>query len=117
MATVAGVGLWAAKGVHRMKWEGLNATDTAGSPLAAPQCPDKTIQVYGAFNTGTLSIEGSNDGGTTWATLNDPQGNPLSFTAAGVSVIAENPLLIRPSLAGADTDDIDVVIVSQSGKR
>ena len=111
MSVIGGVLTNPSKGIYKSLWETLTNGDT-GTELTAPNHPDKTVQVGGTFGAGgTVIIQGSNDGGATWATLTDPQDNVLSFTAAGMKVIMENPGMIRPNVTGGDgTTDIDVAI-------
>lgn len=85
-----------ARGVTRLKWTALTGTDD-GAPGDVVQYPDKSVQLLGTFGGGTVLIEGSNDGGTTWATCNDAgTGAALSFTAPGIKQILENPQRVRP---------------------
>lgn len=93
-------------------WETITTTNTAGTPLAYPAHADRSVQVVGTFGGGTLTMQGSNDGGTTWASLTDPQGNAVAFTAVGIEQITELTALIRPSLSGGDgTTDLDVYVL------
>ena len=86
----------------RVAWLAVpNGND--GAPIDIGDLSDRTIQITGTFGTGgSLSIEGSNDGGTTWATLTDPLGNNLTFTAAGMKAITELPQKIRPRVTAGD---------------
>ena len=90
-------------GVKVVTWGPLTSTDLDGSPFVCPQWADKCIQVYGTPNGGTVTIQGSNDasGSVTYATIHDPQGNDLAFTAAGIEQVLENTYLVRPLLSGA----------------
>jgi hypothetical protein len=74
---------------------------------------DRTVQVAGTFGAGgNLRIEGSNDNGSNYAALNDPQGNALNVGAAKIEAIIEVPLLMRPNVtAGDGTTDLDVSII------
>lgn len=94
----------------RVLWEAITTTNTAGVGTALPAFPDRSIQVLGNFGTaGAITIQGSNDGGTTWATLNDLFGNALTFTSAGIKGVAELTAMIRPTLsAGSGAVDLDV---------
>lgn len=94
MATAIPAQVAVAKGVIKTTWT-ITGTDD-GRPETAPQFPRKSVQVTGTFGGGTILIEGSNDGGVTYFTLTDPQGNPLSFTSAGGEKIAENTERVRP---------------------
>lgn len=68
-----------------------------------PDFSDRSVQVVGTFGAGgTLLVEGSNDGGVNWATLNDPNGNALSITSAGVKAITEATIDIRPRVSAGD---------------
>jgi len=72
--------------------------------------------VVGAnYDGGTITIEGSNDGGTTFNTLNDPQGNPLTFTADKSEQLLENPEQIRPRASGGGASmDVSVRMVANA---
>lgn len=100
-----------------LSWSALANGDT-GLPATWPHYNDRTVQVGGTFGVGgSCKIEGSNDG-VNYFTLNDPQGNDLVFTAAGMKVIAECPLHTRPSVtAGDGTTAIDVNIQCTKGAR
>lgn len=75
--------------------------------------PDKTVQVTGTF--GSVTLRGSNKANPNdataadWFTLSDPQGNDLTFTAAGGAIIAENPLWISPITTGGSGYEITIV--------
>lgn len=92
-------------------WSGLLNGDT-GLPVYAADYPEKTFQTFGTFGVGgTVILEASNDGGTTWAAMHTRQGANLSFTAAGLTVVGENPLLIRPRVtAGDGTTSLTVIV-------
>ena len=51
---------------------------------------------------GSLTIQGSNDGGTNWATLTDPVGNNLTFTTSGLRQVTELPAMLRPIVTAGD---------------
>lgn len=97
----------------KVKYEALTQTNADGSPIAWVQWADRSVQVLGTFGTGgTLTIEGSNDGGTTWATLSDPQGNALAIQTAKLEAITEICELVRPRVtAGDGGTDLDVYFV------
>ena len=93
-----------------------------GTPVEAPHYPDKTVQVYGTFGAGgTLLIEGTTAtaaAGATWATLNDPNGNALSITAAKIEAVLENVWLIRPRVSAGDgTTSLTARILFSSSAR
>lgn len=98
-----------------VKWEGLTNGDT-GSGVRVANWQDRSIQALGTFDTSTLTIQGSNDGGTTWATLRDPSGTALTFDAAGLKQVLEICDLIRPSCAGGASTDIDVYMMCRSDR-
>jgi hypothetical protein len=113
MATISPVGTWIARGVHKTLWETMTGSGDTANPESAAKLPDKTIQVFGTFESATITIQGSNDGGTTYVTLNDPQGNALTFTANKTETILENPELIRPTASGATGGtDVDIILIS-----
>lgn len=86
-----------------VSWDSLTASDT-GEPYEFAKFSDKTVQVFGTFG-GTVTLQGSNDprvlsdpNNAVWATLTDVQASALTFTAAGIGTVAENPRFIRPSV-------------------
>lgn len=102
----------------RTQWTGLLNGDD-GSPFPNVSLADRSVQVKGTFGAGgTVVIEGSNDGGTTYNTLVDQGGTALSFTAAGIKQIRDLPGLIRPRVtAGDGTTSLEVNLISRSNLR
>ena len=83
-------------------WEGLPNSE-AGDAIPFSQYTDKSVQVSGTFGAGgSVRIEGSNDGGTTWAVLTDPQGNDLNITTAKIEMVTEATALVRPRVTAGD---------------
>lgn len=119
MGTTTGSTKYVTKEVSKTSWLAIpNGNQT--NPESLSRYPDKTVQIFGTFGVGgSVNIEGSNDGGTTWAILHDSRGaaNPLTITAAGIFAIAENPELIRANVtAGDGTTAINVIIVSRGSE-
>jgi hypothetical protein len=89
---------------QRVIWTGLTFTSTDdGSAVELHRYADRSVQVTGTFGTGgSVSLEGSNDDGTTWKVLTDPQGNPVTFTSAGIEQITEITQKVRPRVTAGD---------------
>lgn len=102
--------------LNRVKWTPLTQTNNVGAAFGMSDFQDRSVQVFGTFGGATVTIEGSNDDGTTWATLNDPFGNALSFTAAGLKAITELPQYIRPNVSGAGGTTSLTVFVHMRGR-
>jgi len=98
----------------KMTWETM-ANGDVGSPFDMLNYADRSVQVLGTFGAGgNLRWQGSNDGGTTWATLTDPQGDALDFTAAKIEQVMELAQLARPNVtAGDGTTSLTVVLVAR----
>lgn len=86
------------------KWT-LTNTDT-GQPVSVA---DGLQQWLASLVSGTLGVagsvtwQGSVDGGTTWFTLNDDTHAALTMTALNTNKpVLERPLLIRPNCTGGD---------------
>ena len=96
--------------VNQATWAGLNNGQNGASAILT-KWADKTVQVTGTFGTSTVTIAGSNDN-INWFTLNDTAGTPnaLSFTAAALKKINENPIWIRPQVGAGTGTGITVVI-------
>lgn len=120
MATISPVGTWIAKGVHSSLWETLTGSGDTVNAESAPNLPDKTVTVTGTFNSATITIQGSNDATATgtYTTLNDANGNALTFTADKAEQILENPRFIRPIASGATGGtDVDITLISRGELR
>lgn len=99
-------------GTIRVTWGPMANGDT-GTAVRAPDHTFKEVQVKGTFGaSGNARIEGSLDAETTWATLNDPQGNALDVTAAKIERVQESTASVRPHITNGDgTTAITVVMV------
>jgi hypothetical protein len=104
--------------VVRFSWTSLLNGDD-GAPIKFGPFADRSVQVTGTFGTGgTIVMEGSNDGGTTWATLKDPLGANVSFTATGLKMIGDLPYQIRPRVtAGDGTTSLSAWLMMRTGGR
>lgn len=60
---------------------------------------DRTIQVAGTFDSGTIVLQGTVDA-TNYQTLRDPSSTAISFTAAGLKGVLEAVHKVRPSVSG-----------------
>ncbi len=94
-----------------VSWLAMANGDT-GEPLTMPAHADRSVQLGGTFSTGgTVVIEGSNDS-SNYKTLDDFQGNALSFTAADLESISQVTHKIRPDItAGDGSTAIDVYLL------
>lgn len=104
------------KGAYKVVWSGVGATssDDAGAACLIPSgYATVTIQVLGTFANSTLTIQGSNDSGTTYATLNDNrgEGNAMTFTSADLRQLNEIPQQIRPLLSSGSGTSLTVIAV------
>ncbi len=114
MATVSNIRTKQYGRTNLTTWSPLTSANLDGQPMSIPGASDMTVQVFGTFDSGTITIQGSNQAiPTTWATLHDVSGTPLTFTSAGIEAIAENPLHIRPLLSGAGSDSLSILILSK----
>lgn len=95
-------------------WTGL-ANGDDGTPINWLRHADRSIQFLGTFGTsGSIRLEWSNDGGTTWVTSTDPQGNDIIKTAAGGEAITEFALLVRPRVtAGDGTTSLTAILAAR----
>jgi len=102
------------KKVVKTSWLALPNGNT-GNPEAFGRYASRlSVQVTGTFGAaGSVTLEGSNDGGTTWVTLFDNRGTgaALTFTTAGLRSFTDVPALIRPNVtAGDGTTALNVII-------
>lgn len=114
MATIAVKVVDGTEKTRLATWTGLTknggVSDT-GAGYYPGQHSDKTVQAVGTFGAGpgAIYMEGSNDGGTTWARLHDAQGALIALTAAApISIILEHPVQIRAIVGIGETDVTNV---------
>ncbi len=95
--------------VRRVRWTGLLNGDD-GTPVEMSGWPDRSVQILGTFGSGgSVTLQGSNDGGTTWAALTDPQGNAITKTSAALEAVTALVHKIRPGgTAGDGSTDLTV---------
>lgn len=98
------------------QWTPLTPSDAVGDALEMPAWADRSVQITGTFDSATVVLQGSNDG-TNWATLSDPQGNPISATSAKLEQIEEITRYIRPSTSGGSSSQSITVTVLITGAR
>lgn len=93
----------------------LTTADHTGDAVVRPGASDRAVQVKGTFGSATVAIEGSLDGGVTYAALHDPGGTAVTFTAAGINAISENVTHIRARLSTVGSGaSITVLLLSRS---
>lgn len=89
-------------------WETVTNADTC-SPLALQMAMLAQVQVAGTFDSASVAMQVSEDGGTTWTVLNDSAGTAIAITAAGGAAFEAGGALIRPSPSGGSgSQDIDI---------
>lgn len=120
MATRKATFLRIADDAYRVTWTGLLNGDD-GDPVSEnyAKYADRSVQALGTFGAGgNLRVEGSNDGATTYATLNDPSSTALDITAAKVKQVLELTGIIRPHVtAGDGTTSLTCVMFMRKRKK
>ncbi len=102
-----------------VKWAAL-ANGDKGAPVSFPDYWEMTVQADGTFGTGgSVTLKGSNhDDDADYLALTDPQGNAITKTAAGIELVSETPLYIKPHVtAGDGTTAVDVTLLLRRGSR
>lgn len=100
------------RGTHRVVWAAITESDTC-TAVSFPGARDKTVQVKGTMGGATITLEGSldDDIAGTYAGLTDPQGNAISFTAAGIESVMENTNWIKPVTASGSSSSVTVTLL------
>lgn len=100
-------------GVNVITWTGLLNGDD-GTPVEMVAAADRSVQISGTFGTGgTVLVEGTNlSDASGMINLTDPQGNPISKTAAAIEQVQELTRFIRPRVSAGDgTTSITVTML------
>lgn len=97
-------------------WEGLNATDNAGSLVSLPSHRLESVQIIGTFG-GAVTMHGTNDsnGAAAVAPLKDQGGAAISATAAAMFGVAGQMRYVQPK-AAAGVSDVDVYALFRPGR-
>ena len=106
------------QGMAVATWSNLAGLDT-GQPFPYSNLADKTVQIFGTIGA-AITIEGSNDprvisdpDNAVWEVLHSNFSDALSFTTAGMALIAEAPRWIRPNCA-VGISNATVIILSNA---
>jgi hypothetical protein len=114
MATRNPVVAWVDDNTVKFTYTGLLLNDD-GAPIGPNhmEFADRNVSVFGTFGAGgSVAIEGSNDGGTTYHTLNDQADVALAITAAKNDQILQDTEYTRPRVSAGDgTTTLTAVIV------
>lgn len=114
MAEITGNGSSRSGGYYKHVWSGLANGDT-GKPVNLSQFRGASVQATGTFSTGgQVDIQGSNDGGATWAALDNPDGTAINLTDTSLEEIREYAELIRPNVSAGDSGtDLTVHLIAR----
>lgn len=116
MATLAPTITYIGNHTVKFVWGPLTSANVDGAPIGKrfADYTDRSVQMTGAFGAGTVHLEGSNDAGTTYAPVTDPQGNAISKTAAAIEQCTEIAGLMRPRASGADgATSVTVTVIAK----
>lgn len=124
MAVINAVTTYPNTGVIVVTWSNMATGDT-GSWEQVEHFSDKTIQtIIGTPGVAqSVVIQGSNEPGTPAnpVTINRLAGAslPLSYTSAGpfIDAVMENPLKIRPNVAGTGMAGVNVILVCSTNRQ
>ena len=99
-------------GVIMYTYDNLDHDDTA--PQAIRIAGDRPVMGFmhatGTFGSGTVKIQGSNDG-SSWVSLDDVHGDAIAVgNATTPAEFSTSAVYIRPLLSGGSAGDVDVFI-------
>lgn len=104
----------------RFTWT-LTSTNTDGAPIHErwSDFADRSVEIKGNFDTGTVVIEGANDTTTpVYANMTDPQGNNIGKTSNAFEQIMEQAVLMRPRAIGANAAaNLSITIMARRTPR
>jgi len=110
--TITDISEKADNSVLKVVWNRLDATNNVGVAIRFSQWADRSVQMNGTFNAANVVFEGSNNGGGTYFTLTDPQGNAILKAAAAGEAITELTEYARPNSSGGGAgQDVEVSLI------
>ena len=102
--------------VLKFEWTLTGTND--GAPMQFAEWADRSVAMTGTWGGGTVVWEGSNDGGVTYYTLNDPQAVAISKTANALEQVIEVTEYARPRASvGVTSVVVSVVVRRQNNMR
>lgn len=91
----------------------LTTADPTGSGVQWVEWSDRTFVATGTFGSGTVTLQGSNDG-TNWVTLSDAAGGTdATATADKAMTVVELTRYVRPNLTGSTAATVAVTLVAR----
>ena len=69
---------------------------------SAPEYSDRSVHVSGTFGGTSIAVQGSNNAGVSFASLNDPTSTVIAITTEAIKAILENTDQIKPVRSGGD---------------
>lgn len=102
MADIGGVSSAAGRGDGStviVTWTPVTSADTC-HPVRYPEYADRSVHVSGTFDGATVQIQGSNNGGVSFAALADPTETTIVLTTERIKAILENTDFIMPVVSG-----------------
>lgn len=101
--------------VKKITWT-LTTAAGDGAWVKFNEFRDRCISFQGTFGGATVVLRGSNDGGVTQFTLNDPLGTDISTAGAAMFQVLESPELVRAQLTavGVGATITAIMVVGRS---
>jgi len=100
----------------------LGDADTGQPYERATLLSDKTVHIFGTFDSATVTLQGSNDprvisdpSNAAWFTMVDPQGNNITATSAKAEALLENPRYIRAITTGGSGSAVINIVIAAKG--
>lgn len=82
------------------------------NPVSLPDHPDKSIHSSGNFGgTGVVTLNGSNNGGVSFAALRTPASAAISHSAETINAVLENTVLVQPVLTGGTAASVTIAML------
>jgi len=96
-------------------WTPVTEADTCQA-VSLPQYPDRSIHCSGSFGGSTTAVQGSNNGGSTFCSLNDPSSTLIAITDnTKMKAVLENAILVRPSCSGGSAQSLTIAMLFRMG--
>ena len=97
--------------VRTFLWASVTQADTF-APLKLDRAPFAySMQVAGTFGGATVVLHGSLDG-SNYVPLRDAKGDAISLTAAGIVMIGDLALHLKPVATGGSSQSLQVTLMA-----
>ncbi len=101
-----------------VQWQNVGNTDTC-APIELGTHTDRSVQITGTFDGGSVAIQGSNEASLPYAPLTDPQGNDIAISSypsgytSKIEAVSEATRYLKPAVSGGTAPSLTITLFAR----